>query len=314
VPYKAKNGYARLMVNFTVRARSRTAWRTSSQRATKNFAKTGKNAADVNPAYALLKHLSDRCGSTWTALSIGEECPECFTTTKRNAPFPFQTFQLPATVPFASYDYGGESVGYHDLSAFNVFGDNYRSGPDYVDIPLENGKPVVGQFDAGLDAVQRHQGSLLRQGLLDVSRADAGQPEGRQWHDRLDGVVDLHVHPPDCWTATRCRAAARPYAPWRGSRCRRRGRGSGTQDTAAVPVSLTCGVTYRMRATFPEPYYNIESAASRIAVECGDDAALPTPRATEREGMRFLFCDVLCILLVCFAAACLCGGHAEASS
>jgi hypothetical protein len=68
-------------------------------------------------------------------------------------------------VPFASYDYGGESVGYHDLSAFNVFGDNYRSGPDYVDIPLENGKPVVGSArPSGLDAVQRLQAPACAQG------------------------------------------------------------------------------------------------------------------------------------------------------
>jgi hypothetical protein len=30
-------------------------------------------------------------------------------------------------------------------------------------------------------------------------------------------------------------------------------------STAAVPLTLSCGTTYRMRATFPEPYCNIES-------------------------------------------------------
>jgi beta-glucanase (GH16 family) len=218
------------------------------------------NLSDVAAVNASLARLRGQLSSwifksgNWDVVVSGATCPDgCWTVNAAGdavpKPLPFQDFGLPASIPFRTYDYGGQGVGYSDTTTWNQYMTNtFRSGFDGVDIGPDNsvGYAVPGEFlRFGSVRVPACAPNATRRTFdLFVSAGNAnGSPgivsfefEGVAPHfDRVSGSVA--VLPTGSWAAV--------------------------EGTPGTPVALGCDRTYAVTVTFPQSNYNLDSFSLR---------------------------------------------------
>jgi beta-glucanase (GH16 family) len=132
VPYET-NGKVRILANFTLVNVDHSAAQSAL-------------AAGMSSFGSFTSWLSGVVGSSWTMVSVGTDCPGCYTGSGVPVPRPFAAYTIPATVPISAYDFGGFRVAYYDVTGWDQYNAQYgRSGLDYTDLaPVGDGSFALG--------------------------------------------------------------------------------------------------------------------------------------------------------------------------
>jgi beta-glucanase (GH16 family) len=200
----------------------------------------------------------------WSVIHAGSTCPGCRTPNGAPQPMPYDQVRLPAEFPFSSYDFGGASVGYWDVTSWNQYGsDTGRSAIDFVDLTQLTGvaHSAVGYGEKGewfqysqVAAPDCTSASSAKGGNVTLfASVTAGNG---LW---APGVLQVDFTPlgvdgdeTACTAARLCPRALIGVLPTGGDWTR-------MDASPSVPVTMTCGTAYRLRVSFPVSSYLLDS-------------------------------------------------------
>jgi beta-glucanase (GH16 family) len=262
-PFRNAAGKTQLLVNFTLLS-------VDAGSATAKFGDTTRwSAFDTMKAFLRDNVFSSTATSLrWALTSLGGDCADCFTPAQGPIAMPYDTFKVPATVPFSSYDFGGLSVGYWDHTSWNQYGKNVgRNGAEGVDLTQLSGTvhTSVGYAEKGewftysaiqapdcTDAMRSRSGNATV-----VATISAGNGLGRAGIVQLD-FIPLRADGDEaaCGASSLCnraRLAALPTNDW-----------SRMAESPPFKLDLTCGTRYRVRATFPVDGYLLDTFSVKL--------------------------------------------------